>query len=248
LPDISYVQTDFSAGEWSPAFRGRINDKEYTSALTQCLNYIPNQEGSLSPRSGFRRVGLTQFGEKAKLLPFHFSYYEPYVSEFTPGGWLRFWANGQLVMDTRVGVIASVAGSAPPTFTLVDPNYSDTTDFIPPSWNDGDPVFIYINNITDVSTAGYLANREFILNIVSRAAGTFTLTDALTGNPLSGAVTIIGTPAIYRAILHETAYYDFVDDIRQVAFTATSTQQPMREGSQIMGHTLTALGIISPLR
>jgi hypothetical protein len=231
LPDISYVQSDFSAGEWSPAFRGRISDKEYTSALTQCLNYIPNQEGSLSPRSGFKRVGFTQYGEKAKLLPFRFSYYEPYVAEFTPS-FLRFWANGLLVKDIFVGIVNTVVGD-PPTFTLVDPNYTFTDDFIPPSWADGDSVFINITNFNGISTLGYLTNREFVINIINRAAGTFTLTDMLTNDPLTGAITLVGTMTIHRVLLFETAYYDFVDDIRQVAFTESATQQPMREGSTI---------------
>lgn len=231
MPGISYVQSDFSAGEWSPAFRGRIVDKEYQSALTQCLNYIPNQEGSLSPRSGFRLAGLTQYGERAKILPFRFSYYQNYVSEFTPGGYLRFWANGFPLFDARAGTIDTVAGD-PPVFTLVDPNYTDTDDFIPPSWNDGDSVFIRVTQFTGLAGTGFLTQREFAINIISRTAGTFTLTDMLTGAPLTGVISgLAAQTKVHRVIMFETAYFQFVDDIRQVAFTESGVQVPMRQGS-----------------
>lgn len=239
MPDISYAQTNFSGGEVSPPFRGRLDEKEYPLALTQCLNYIPNQENSLSPRSGFKRIGPTKAGAPAKLLPFRFNYYEPYVSEFTANN-LRFYANGLPIFRAVYATLTNVSGD-PPTFTVSSSLAGDTN--IPTTWANHNSVYIQLATNAAVQTYGYLANREFKINIVSRSSGTFTLTDAETGNALTGAITFatIGTPRIYCIIDHST-YWSFVDDIRQVQFTSQTLIRPANTSLSPAGDLTTVTG------
>lgn len=195
----------------SPAFQGRVDDENYKKSLALCLNYIPTQEGSLVPRSGFKRIGNTKTNSPARLLPFRFTPYEPYVAEFTANN-LRLWSNDYPVLDDESAILQSVAGS-PPVFTIL--GTGDTV--IPSKWANGDSILIQIDDATDIQTAGYLCFREFTLTIVSSTLGTITLTDAVTGVPLSAAVTI-ATPSetdLYRIIDFDT-YYRYPEGIRQV--------------------------------
>lgn len=236
MPNVSYTQSNFQAGEFSPAYQGRIDDKEYPLGLALCLNYIPNQEGSLSPRSGFKRCGLTKHGSPSKLLPFRFDYFEPYVSEFTENN-LRFWANGFPIFDHVYATLSSVTGN-PPTFTVSSSLFGDTP--VPTSWPDGCSVYCQLLSASAIEANGTLANREFTLTIVSRSAGTFTLSDAETGSPLTGTVTSLGNPRFYRVVDLDTDYA-FVDDLRQVAFTAQTMVAPTN-GATAAGESITYTG------
>lgn len=240
----SYVQTNFSAGEWSPPFQGRTDDKEYVNALRLCLNYIPNQEGSLSPRSGFKRCGLTKDGEQAKFFDFRFDSWTPYVAEHTANN-LRFWANGLPIFATETASFVSVSGD-PPTFVIQD-NRSVGTGLVPAEWANGDSVMIKMSTTADIETAGYLAQREWTITIVSASAGTIRLTDALTGTPLSGAVTASGTITFHRILDLDTPY-DYINDIRQVAFTAQWFSQTADSVPTEPDHRVTYLEIANSPR
>ena len=72
MPNLSYVQSNFQGGEWSQEFQGRTDDKLYPASLALCLNYIPNQEGSLSPRGGLKRCGNTKGNAWARYLAWRY--------------------------------------------------------------------------------------------------------------------------------------------------------------------------------
>lgn len=227
VSDFSYVQTNFQGGEVSPAFRGRADDKEYLQSLTLCLNYIPNMEGSLSPRSGFKRCGMTHFNSPARLIPFRLSSYEPYIAEFTASnpdvhfGYLQFWANGLPALNSDpYALLTNVAGD-PPTFTFQDNRAGGGNGLDANHWADGDSVFLILTSIDDIKNYGHLANREWTLNVVSASAGTATLSDAETGDPLTGSITFANTVYMYRRLVLET-FYNTVSGIRKVEYTAQS--------------------------
>jgi hypothetical protein len=112
--------------------------------------------------------------------------------------------------------LVSVAGD-PPVFTVTSSLFGDTA--VPTSWPDSASVMIQIASNAAMQASGYLANREMYITIVSRSAGTFTLSDAESGAPLTGTVGTIGTPRIY-AILDLETVFTSVKDIRQVQFTS----------------------------
>jgi hypothetical protein len=220
MADATYAQFNFQGGEVSPAWQGRADDEDYKKSLALCLNYIPNQEGSLTPRSGMRRLGMTHMNSVARLLPFRFSMMYPYVAEFTRVqqhvGNLRFWANGLPVLRTEYANLRSVAGT-PPTFTIRDSRSG--TNLVPPEWGTGDAIVIQVENFTALKAAPYLANRTYLLNIVSRPAGTITLTDAETATPLSAAITLSTNDLRFYRILDVPTVYEYPEGVRQVQNT-----------------------------
>lgn len=217
MPNASYVQSNFQAGEWSAAAQARLDDQEYKKALSLCLNYIPNQEGSLTSRSGFKRCGNTRDNAPARLLPFRFTAFAPYVSEFTANN-LRFWANGQPIFANEVAGIVDVSGT-PPVFTIGDVLGNPG---VPSTWATGDRVMLIFDDISNLVAGPALANREFIITIVDAVAGTITLTDAETGVPLSAAVGPfglgVGAVAFFRIVDLVTPYL-YPEGVRQVQYT-----------------------------
>jgi hypothetical protein len=214
VADATYAQTNFQGGEWSQAYQGRVDDPDYKKALALCLNYIPTQEGSLLPRSGFKRLGNTKGNAPGKLMPFRFKSELPYVSEFTAGN-LRFWGVGLPILDqVNYAKITSVAGT-PPIFTLR--LGTDNTAGIPEGWANGDSLLFQYSQTDDMEPNPYFANRELILTIES--ATTISLSDAVTGSPFTTAVTLgSNTCRLYKIIDLETPY-QHPEGIRQVQIT-----------------------------
>lgn len=240
MPNQSYVQTNFSGGEWSPPFQGRLDDREYQTALKQCLNYIPNQEGTLSTRGGFRRCGNTKVNSRAKLIPFRLRSYEDYVAEFSgvnDGGDsdnLRLWSNGLPVFSKDTASFVSVSGD-PPTFVIQDDSVAGS-GLVPSTWSDGDSIMIHIETAAGVAAAGNLCNREFTITIVDASAGTITLTDAVTQTDLTGTVSASLTLASFRKIVDITTYYDYPQSVRSIEYASqVATVNPGTADVQFSG-------------
>lgn len=247
MGSASYVQSNFQAGEFSAAYQGRLDDPDYKKALALCLNYIPTQEGTLLPRSGFKRLGNTRGNQAAKLLPFRFTAQAPYVAEHTPNV-MRLWSNGLPILDTSFAAVTSVSGTTP-VFVLTT-QYPTVALGVPASWNTGDRILVNFSGTSDMEAAPYLGNREFILSIVSRAAGTVTLTDAVTASPLTGTITWSGSFPNFYKILDVVTPYKYPEAIRQVALSdqiATNDKSTGQVSFSEPDHRITYLHpIVSP--
>jgi len=212
MADASYVQDNFQAGEWSPSRQGRFQDPRYKAALAECLNYIPTMEGSLWPRSGFRRLGISSQASLSKLLPFSFSSGEPYVSETDGSFFTRVWANGLLLIQDSLG-IASVSTGGTPTFTM-------TANF-PAFWStlSSPSVKIHFTNKAGLQAAPFLANRECIVNITG--ANTCTLSDAQDGSPITTPVgaTFVGRMDLIFQV-RSPLTNENLDTLRMLEFTS----------------------------
>lgn len=235
MSDLSYVQSNFQGGEVSSAFQGRMDSKDYAISLALCMNYIPNQEGSLTPRGGLRHCGHTAMNAPAKLIPFRFSLYEPYVAEFTStgeqDGLLQFWGNGIPILSANTyALLTSVAGD-PPVFTVQDSYQGSGNGLDSDHWANGDSVYIVFQNVTDIENYGYLLNREWTMTITSFSNGTFRLSDAETGDPLEGSINFTNpTVYFYKPIRFETNYGQ-VQPIRKLEFTSSTTTKRVGHGS-----------------
>lgn len=100
----TWVQTNFNSGEWSPLAYGRFDIDKYKSGLSECLNFIPTQQGGLSRRPGTVHVAGSKMNlisaDTPRLVPFEFSAYQSYVLEFGHY-YIRFFVNGgQLLIGT----------------------------------------------------------------------------------------------------------------------------------------------------
>lgn len=100
----TWVQTNFNSGEWSPLAYGRFDIDKYKSGLSECLNFIPTQQGGLSRRPGTVHVAESKMNlisaDTPRLVTFEFSADQSYVLEFGHY-YIRFFVNGgQLLTGT----------------------------------------------------------------------------------------------------------------------------------------------------
>jgi hypothetical protein len=73
VPKLNTVQTNFTAGEWSPRLLGRTELPNYQNAAEFLENVIVQLHGGARRRDGLRYVAAAKFAaKKARLIPFIF--------------------------------------------------------------------------------------------------------------------------------------------------------------------------------
>lgn len=99
MPKASPAQTNFTAGELSPRLEGRVDLSKYFNGACTLLNLVPQQQGGVQRRSGFRYVSDTKNnGVSSALLPFEFNVEQAYILEFGDFS-CRFYRNHGQVVD-----------------------------------------------------------------------------------------------------------------------------------------------------
>lgn len=77
------IQTNFSAGQWSPTMRGRVDLAKYYNSCAEILNYIVKPEGGAFRRTGSYFIQeVKDSTKKTRLIPFTFSTVQAYALEF----------------------------------------------------------------------------------------------------------------------------------------------------------------------
>lgn len=186
MVSASYQQVSFLGGEWSRTAQGRMTDPNYQRSMGRSVNGMPIEAGSWTRRPGFRFLGITRHGAPAKLFQFDFSTTQPYQIELSDG-FLRLWAGLAIVLadDDNGYTILGVTQDNPAVVAASN---------IPNTWANGDTVVFFIN--TEPCSAPLLCNRQFTIQNVDTAAGTFTLHDAVTGAAVDGATLAYAMPAV----------------------------------------------------
>lgn len=174
MADVSFAQSSFLGGEWSPFFQGRFDLPKYKTAMSVCLNALPLEEGCCVRRPGTRFLATTRNGQPGRVLPFTFSEAQPYNMEFTDG-YVRFFNGTQLVYQSDITDLVSVTTDNPGIFT------AGTTD-----WVVGDTLLFLFNSVGDSADASILRNRQF--RVATKPNGEqFTLTDPISGLAVDGS-------------------------------------------------------------
>ncbi len=93
MPRITYLQTNFTAGELSPRMWGRVDIAKYGNGAKSLRNVLVWRHGGARRRYGSRYVGATKASAEARLIPFVFSRDDAYVLEFG-ANYLRVFKNG----------------------------------------------------------------------------------------------------------------------------------------------------------
>jgi hypothetical protein len=103
---VSPIQTNFTAGEWSPRLGGRIDLTKYTNALELLENFIVLPHGGAQKRSGARFVAaLKDESQAGRLLRFQFSVLQPYILEATANAFRFYKDEGRIVAgDTDAAI------------------------------------------------------------------------------------------------------------------------------------------------
>lgn len=119
MPDASFVQSSFLGGRFSPQASGRIDLPEYKTALAECKNGVPLEEGSWQRRSGTWVQGRTVGGSDGQIVDFRLPNNQAAILEITPGT-LRIWLPGTLLSPNVFGYGVSQDLSAPYWSTVFD--------------------------------------------------------------------------------------------------------------------------------
>lgn len=83
MPRSAPIQTNFTAGEWSPRLEGRVDLSKYFNACKTLQNMIIFPHGGVTKRPGFYYVNEVKDSSKqVRLVPFEFSITQAYVLEF----------------------------------------------------------------------------------------------------------------------------------------------------------------------
>jgi len=162
------LQSDFSGGEISPNFQGRVDSPRYRTGLDLCKNWIPTPQGSLVRRPGTQFVSQTKFTNKnTRVVAFRFSSTQNYIIEF---GHLycRFYKDNQLLYEGAKN-ITGITRANPAVVTSNAHGYSN-----------GDRVYITgVGGMTQVNdlnytVAGVTANTYQLQGIDSSAYSAYT--------------------------------------------------------------------------
>ena len=77
------IQTNFTAGEWSPMLEGRVDLAKYPNPLYKMENFVILPHGPASFRTGTRFIKETKISSTAsRLIPFIASVDDAYMLEF----------------------------------------------------------------------------------------------------------------------------------------------------------------------
>lgn len=103
MPRVTFLQTNFSAGELSPRLYGRVDIAKYANGAKRLRNALVLKHGGARRRYGslFVRAAKNPT-QRARLIPFVFSRDDAYVLEFGVG-YMRVFKNGGQV-ETSPGV------------------------------------------------------------------------------------------------------------------------------------------------
>ena len=98
MPEVRLIQTNFTAGEWSPRLAGHVDLQKRANACEELQNVIVWPHGGVTRRMGTRFRGHIKAGNTKPLLKdFSFNDIQTYVLEFG-ARYVRFWRDGGQIM------------------------------------------------------------------------------------------------------------------------------------------------------
>lgn len=218
MSKVSPIQTDFSSGELSSLFYGRVDNERYKGGLAVCKNFIPTTQGGLVRRPGTMYVANSKFPtKKSRLIPFEFSTTQAYMLEFGDA-YVRFFKDNGIITNPEVTITGATQANP---VVITAPSHGFSNGFR-----------VIVNGVGGMTE---LDNREF--TVANVTANTFELS-GIDGTGFS-AYTSGGTVAqIYEIVS------PFLEaDLFQIKFTQSAdvlylahTSYPTRKLTRT-GHT-----------
>lgn len=102
MPKATVIQTNFTAGEFSPKLYGRVDIAKYQNAAKLMRDVVPVEHGGVRRREGTLYAGeVKNSSQTVRLIPFIYSTEESYVLELG-NQYMRVWMNGAQVMSGGV--------------------------------------------------------------------------------------------------------------------------------------------------
>lgn len=102
MPETRLIQTNFTAGEWSPRLAGHVDLQKRANASEELQNVIVWPHGGATRRMGTMFRGHIKEGNtNPRLMDFSFNDIQTYVLEFGDK-YVRFWRDGGQVLKDEV--------------------------------------------------------------------------------------------------------------------------------------------------
>jgi hypothetical protein len=157
----SPMQTNFTAGEWSPLMAGHIDLEKFSSSCARLRNLLVLKQGAVTRRGGTYFVKeVKNSAQNTLLIPFDAGDDSYYVIEMG-AGYFRFYKNNSIITLAAQNITAATAANP----VVITYSGSDT-------YSNGDEVFI--NGVVGMTQ---INNRFFKVSNVNAAANTFELHD-----------------------------------------------------------------------
>jgi len=129
MAKVTPIQTNFTAGEWSPKLDGRVDVSRYKNSAAKIENFIVAPFGGIDRRPGSVWVAPAKFPDKkARLIPFQFSTIQSYVVEMGEG-YMRFYRDNGAITETSV-TITDATQANPINLEVVGHGYSVDDEII----------------------------------------------------------------------------------------------------------------------
>lgn len=174
--DVSFQQMSFLGGKWSAFAQGRADKEQYRTAMNECYNSFPVEEGSWVRRPGTIVPATTRNGVFGVVRKFDFTQALPYTLEFTDGH-MRVFSGTSLVLEDQHRVLA--ISTADPAVVTTDLAHGYST---------GDQVELsgqLIQPGSSPSGAAFLFNRQWSITVTDDY--NFSLADPVTGTNFDGS-------------------------------------------------------------
>lgn len=99
MPSVTAIQTNFTAGAFSPLLFSRVELQKYRNGAEVLTNFIVQRYGGIKKRGGTEFIyEVKDSAEAVRLIPFVFSKTQAYVLEFG-SEYIRFYTNGGQVQS-----------------------------------------------------------------------------------------------------------------------------------------------------
>ena len=210
----TYHQHSFLGGSWAPQAQGRIDDRDYHTALQDCINFIPMEEGSLTRRSGSKFMGPTYLRRVAKLHNFTSTGNVSYTCEFTSNtaageGHLQIWTDDAPVWTDPFRTVSTSSSSGGVLSIVTTASHG---------WSVGDHIFMVFPTTMDEAKVGPYVNRVFNVHAQDGTTGLTLYDDKDAVLPYDSASNDLTNAKLYRIKRFTTSYTDasLVSAIRMV--------------------------------
>jgi len=198
MPQASFAQTNFTAGELSPKLRGRVDIRKYANGAETVSNFYVMPYGGIRKRGGTNYIwNQKDQANAARLVPFSFSTTQSYMLEFS-NAIIRVLKDQGIVTESDVTITG-----------ITQANPGVVTTSAPHGYSNGDSVIITgVVGMTEVN------NQEFV--VANQTATTFELFGVDTS-----AYTAYSSAGTVNKIVEITSPYSTAE-VQEIEFTQSA--------------------------
>ena len=199
---VTTIQTNFTAGVFSPRLFGRIDVAKYKNAAETLTNCVVQPHGGVYRRPGTKFINeVRTSADKVRLLPFEFNAEQSYCIE-VGDEYMRFYTNQGAVLNANKNITA-ITKANPAVVTSSSHGFSD-----------GDWVFIQnVGGMTEV-------NGKYF-KVAGKTTNTFQL-NTVDGVAIdSSSYTTYTSGGTAASVVQITSPYD-KDDLFEIQFAQTA--------------------------